>query len=107
MAKYELRFMFDFGSGVCIQSANDETNRKYGYPISSELLPVTQKLIDELNALIEKHDEALDWSCPQNGLVWGKAEQMRFTENDVKMFNKLCIELGGDYHVELFKDHLI
>lgn len=37
----------------------------------------------------------------------GKAERMRFTENVVKVFNKLCIELGGDYHVELFKDHLI
>ena len=95
--------MFDWGSGVCIWSVNDEANKKYGYPVSSESLPVTQELIDELNALIEKHDEALDWNCPQNGLVWDKAEQMKFAENTVKVFNKLCIELGDDYHVELFK----
>lgn len=107
MVKYELKFMFDFGSGVCIWSANGEANRKYGCPIPCEKLPVTQELMDELNTLIEKYDEAMDWSCPQNCLIWDKAEQMRFKENAVKAFNKLCIELGDAYHVELFKESLI
>lgn len=107
MAEYELKFMFDWGSGICVWSNNEAANRKYGYAVESESLPVSKELAEELNFLASKHDEALDWSCPQNDLLWSVEEKAEFITAAEKVYNRLCGELGSDYHVELMKEFLI
>ena len=33
MAKYEMKYMFDWGSGTCVWSTNDAAIDKYDYPV--------------------------------------------------------------------------
>ncbi len=43
MPNYKIKYMFDWGSGVCLWSSNDEAKEKFGdYPIEDlEKLPVS------------------------------------------------------------------
>lgn len=107
MAEYELKFMFDFGSGVCVWSNNEAANLKYGYAVESEKLPVSKKLAEELNYLIAKYDEAIDWNCPQNGLLWNKEEKEQFIKAAKNAYNRLCKELGTNYHLKIMNNFLI
>ena len=46
MPTYKLKYMFDWGSGVCLWSSNDKAKEKFGdYPIEEmEKLPVSAEL---------------------------------------------------------------
>ena len=50
MPKYKMRYMFDWGSGVCLWSNSNETIEKFGdYPIEDlENLPISDELVCEL-----------------------------------------------------------
>lgn len=107
MAEYELKFMFDWGSGVCVWSSNEAAHLKYDYAVKSEKLPISKELAEELNYLIEKHDEAMDWDCPQNGLLWNEEEKERFIQTAKNAYNRLCKELGANYHLKFMDNFLI
>ncbi len=62
--------MYDWGSGICLWSVNDAAREKYDYPIELDSLPLSDNLKNELEYLINKHDEALDWEYPPNPLLW-------------------------------------
>ena len=66
----KLRFMYDWGSGVCLWSANKAAEDKFGdYPITTSELPISQRLKEKLDQLIEMHDEALNWDDPASGCI--------------------------------------
>ena len=49
MEKYELKFMYDWGSGVCVWSVNAAAKAKFNnYPIKTTDLPISQKLANLL-----------------------------------------------------------
>ncbi|MCR5479442.1 MAG: hypothetical protein K6F27_06225 [Ruminococcus sp.] len=50
MPKYKMRYMFDWGSGVCFWSNSNETRVMFGdYPIEElEKLPISDDLVREL-----------------------------------------------------------
>lgn len=50
MPKYKMRYMFDWGSGVCFWSNSDEAREKFcDYPIEEfEKLPISDELVCEL-----------------------------------------------------------
>lgn len=99
MAKYEFRFMFDWGSGTCVWSANDAARKKFDYAVELSQLPISDELVDYLNKICDKHDEALDWDYPPNGLLWSEEEQNAFIKDARDGYEKLCKELGTGYHV--------
>lgn len=101
MAKYEMKFMFDFGSGCCIRSINKAAEDLYNYPVLAEQLPISSELKSVLQYLIDKYDEALDWSCPQNGLLWSAEQIQAFKVDAIAAYERLCAELGVDYKVVL------
>lgn len=107
MAKYKLKFMFDWGSGFCLWSINDAANKLYGYPVSTERLPISSALKDTLNELINKHDEALDWNCPQKDLLWSEEQIQSFKTAAVAAHDLLCTELGKEYDTVLWGKNLI
>ena len=107
MAKYEMKFMFDWGSGSCVWTTNEEAEKKYGYPVQTKNLPISNELKTKLEMLIEKHDEALDWDCPQNDLLWSDEQISLFENEAIEAYYKLCDELGHDYKIELWRDCLI
>ncbi len=52
--------------------------KKYDYPVETSLLPISDRLKEHLEVLIEKHDEALNWQEPQGELLWSKEQQLEF-----------------------------
>lgn len=89
MAKYVLKYMFDWCSGTCLWSVNKEAEEKFGYLIDLDEIPLSRNLRNELEYLIDKHDEALDWNCPSNPLLWSEQEQNDFIERAKKAFHRV------------------
>ena len=103
MEKYELKFMYDWGSGVCVWSVNDAAKAKFhDYPIETANLPISQELISLLNKLIVQHDTALNWDDPGGELLWDKTRQVLFKEEAKSAYERLCTELGPDYKISFF-----
>ncbi len=108
MPRYKLKYMFDFGSGVCLWSGDQVTEGFFhDYPIVLEKLPISDEIKAELERLILWHDEALDWSNPGGPLLWDEKQIGIFSEAAEKCYYRLCEELGSDFDVELSKQHLI
>jgi len=102
MAIYKMRFMFDWGSGVCLWSANQATEEKFGdYPIFASQLSISDELKNELEHLIKLHDEALNWDEPNGDLLWDDNQIEKFLEDAQIAYNRLCMELSEDYEIEL------
>ncbi len=59
MAKYALKYMYDWGSGICLWSVNDAAREKYDYPIELDSLPLSDNLKNELE---NKHIIGLSWN---------------------------------------------
>lgn len=100
---YQMKFMFDWGSGCCVWTTNDAARNLYGgYPVLTEQLPVSAQLKAALDRLIDKHDEALDWDYPPNALLWNEAQVEAFEAEAIAAYKQLCIELGEEYEVVLW-----
>ena len=101
--------MFDWGSGVCLWSSNDEAKEKFGdYPIEDlEKLPVSAELRRELGYLITEHDKALDWDDPGGDLLWNDQQIADFKLRAAQAYERLVRELGNDFEVELKENGLI
>ena len=103
MAQYKLKFMFDWGSGVCVWSADLATEEHLGsYPIETSHLPISRELVNLLNELIILYDTALNWDDPRSALLWDKTQQILFEEKANFAYKQLCVELGSDYEVSLY-----
>ena len=103
---YKLRFMFDWGSGVCLWSANEDSLDKFGdYPVTTDVLPVSQAMKAELEHLIDWHDEALNWDDPACDLLWSDSQIQEFMTAAQKSYMALCDALGAEYEIE-FYDHI-
>ncbi|MDO4156604.1 MAG: hypothetical protein Q4D37_07485 [Oscillospiraceae bacterium] len=108
MAIYELKYMFDWGSGTCVWTSNEASRNLFvHYPVRIEQLPISKVLKDELKQLIEEHDKALDWDCPSNGFVWSEERQKQFISEAIFAYKRLCLELGMEYHVEMNDNWLL
>lgn len=101
---YKLKFMFDWGSGVCLWSINQAAEEKFGgYPVSTDDLPVSQELKDNMEYLIDKHDEALNWNDPAGDMLWGETQIQEFMIAAKKVYQMLCDELSADYEIEFYE----
>ena len=98
---YQLKFMFDWGSGVCLWSTNKNAEEKFGdYPVGATELPVSQEIKDEIEALIERHDEAFNWDNPSGSLLWDDNQIQEFLAQAKEIYLTLCNELGEEYEIE-------
>lgn len=100
---YEMKFMFDWGSGTCLWSANDAAIERYNYPVDLLKLPLSGELLKRLEVLVNRHDEALDWDDPAGDLLWNEDQQKEFTKEALKAYREVCLELGPKYHIVTFK----
>lgn len=69
MAKYKMKYMFDFASGICVWSVNTAAREKCGYPVKADALPISNELVHILQELIARYDTALNWADPASGLL--------------------------------------
>ena len=109
MPNYKIKYMFDWGSGVCLWSSNDEAKEKFGdYPIEDlEKLPVSAELRRELEHLITEHDKALNWDDPGGDLLWNDQQIADFKQRAAQAYEQLVRELGSDFEVEFKENWLI
>ena len=93
MKKYEMKYMFDWGSGTCLWSVNDATIHEFDYAVSIEQMPVSNDLRKFLYELISRHDEALNWENPAGDLLWSDVEQDIYIRDAQTGYKRLCEEL--------------
>lgn len=97
---YELRFMFDPGSGVCLWAANDKARERYGYPIDHWQLPLPENTRRWLSYLIAWYDTSIDWAYPSDSDdVWSIEESNRFREAADKGIALVREGLGAEYAI--------
>lgn len=65
MAKYILKYWFEHG-GTCLWSVNDLAKSNFNYAITTEKLPISKPLIEELYSLEEEYHGYLVWKYPPN-----------------------------------------
>ena len=53
--KFEMKYMFDFASGVCVWSVNMAARERYGYPVKAEALPISNELVYTLQEIGRAH----------------------------------------------------
>ena len=94
-----MKYMFDWGSGVCLWSTNEAAVKKYDYSVETSVLPISDRLNERLEPLIEKHDEALNWQEPQGELLWSKEQEQGFIEEAHQAYEEVVRELGPDVDV--------
>jgi len=96
--KYKLKFWFEH-SGFCIWATNNVAIEKYGYCITNSKLPISDKLINELNALKEEYHSYLDWNVPQNPSPWTEEHKCDFVSRANAVYEEIKAELGSDFEI--------
>lgn len=97
-SRYIIRYWFDWQAG-CFWSANDETRERFGYPIVPEALPLSTETIKRVYALMDWHDQALNWDYPPDPGPWRQDECDRFNQAAKELLETVCKELGEDFEV--------
>jgi hypothetical protein len=64
MAIYELRYFFDYGSGICLWSSNEVANKRFGYPVELEDLGLPSDVENLAIDLLRRFDMSFNWDDP-------------------------------------------
>lgn len=94
-----LRFFFDPGSGVCLWSGNDAARERFGYPVESDLLPLSDETREEVERLIARYDESVDWRDPASEGPWTFEEKLQFAGDARRLLERLRRELGEECEI--------
>ena len=99
---YNLKFMFDWGSGICVWTDNEAARRIFNdYPIEADDLPISDELKETLNNLIDLYDTCLNREEPNGDILWNKNQTEDFLRVSRDAYVKLCEELGPEYDVKM------
>ena len=98
--KYQIKYQFDPGSGICLWSNNEASRLRYGYPINHWELNISENTKRYLQYLITWFDTSIDWSAPSDfDDYWSRDELDRFRLAAKKGLDMLRLELSGDYSI--------
>lgn len=95
---YIIRYWFEWGGG-CFWGANDAAQKRFGYFIVPEQLPLTENTIKRANELTEWHDQALNWEYPPDPGPWRQEECERFNQAAKDLLITIRQELGDHFEV--------
>jgi len=97
---YRLRFFFDYGSGVCLWTANDAARERFGdYPVLLADLPLPAETVRDGEDLLTWYDTSLDWDDPAGPSPWGDDEFAAFRAAARAFLTRLRDELGEAFEV--------
>jgi hypothetical protein len=88
---------FSAGSGTCLWSKNAPTHERFNYPIGIEALPLPKLLKEEIQQLVLRYDQFIDWSNPGGPSPWNKSEKDEFDAWVERVILRLREELGDDF----------
>ena len=100
MAKYSFKYWFEWGCFEnhcpCLWDSNGL--------VSLDVLPISLELKRFLCELGIEHDNALDWDCPSNPLLWSKEEKEALYKKAKEGYHRLQEELGEEYEIIYCED---
>lgn len=64
-----LRFFFDAGSGVCLWAQDAEAKERFGYPVESRDLDISDDLRAQIEQLVTDYDDTFPWDDPGGGNI--------------------------------------
>lgn len=99
MDKFQLTFWFEHG-GYCIWGKNSDAKEKYGTAIKNDSLPISEKLVGDLNALEEEYATFLNWEIPLAPSLWTAEHKVDFVRRATIAYERLRNELGPEFEVE-------
>jgi len=99
LAKYKLKFWFEWGADTAFQTANDAARDQFGYIFQPELLPLSPETIERIHYFSEWHDTSLNWGYPPDPGPWRQEECDRFNKAATDLFEAVVRELGDDFEV--------
>lgn len=100
MVIYELRYSFDYGSGVCLWSSNEEANKRFGYPVELENLGLPSDVENLAIDLLRRFDMSLNWDDPLGPPVWSIEDRDRFDTDSQTLLQQLCEHLGKEFRIK-------
>ena len=99
MGTYELRYFFDYGSGICLWSSNEAARIRFGYPVDLDELGVPSSIKDLAYNLMQRFDLSLDWADPSGSSVWSHQDCDGFAADSQTLLQRLREHLGGDFRI--------
>jgi hypothetical protein len=97
--KYQLRYFFDPGAGICLWSANDAARERFDYPVDASKLSLPENTWRRLLYLCRWYDTSIDWSYPPDPSPWDQAERQRFKAEAQRVLSLLRQELGPEFEI--------
>ncbi|WP_272991200.1 hypothetical protein [Spongiibacter tropicus] len=95
---YRIRLMFEWGGGS-LWCGNQAAARKFDVGPVEDKLPLSNTVLERLNALSQWHDTALNWEYPPDPGPWGPDEYAKFEAEALAFLSELQTELGPDFEV--------
>jgi hypothetical protein len=93
------RFFFDAGSGGALWMASEQEWQRWGQPVDLARLPISAQLRDEVEQLVERYDQSLNWDSPADPGPWRQPEYESFNEAARRALTRLRLELGPEWEV--------
>jgi hypothetical protein len=99
MVRYDLRYFFDAGSGVCLWAGNEQALERFGYAIEAASLGLPDALVAEADRLLTTFDASYDWNDPAGPSPQSESTRLQFVEDAGRFLDSLRNCLGPDYLV--------
>ena len=99
MAKYKLKYWFEWGCETPFWPNDNYTFDELGTPIYLDKLPLSENLKKDLEELCEIHNSVLDWSDPTSESLWTDNQKVSFDNKAKSLFNEALDELGDNYEL--------
>jgi len=95
----QLRYHFEFGSGVCFWCANEAAYQYFlDYPVTSSQLPVSKTLQKRIDFLLSWYDTFLDWDNAPALSQWSN-EANRFCRAAQEVLQLIRQQLGANFEI--------
>jgi hypothetical protein len=97
--RYRLRYLFDFGSGVCLWSDNDAARDRFGYPVDLKALPLSETVRRRAFFVLAWFDTFMDWDNAPAPSRWQPLEVEPFKVAAQELLGLLRDQLGLDFEI--------
>lgn len=95
---FSIRLMFEWGGGS-LWCGNDAALKEFDVGPIEDKLPLSNAMLERLNALSQWHDTALNWDYPPDLGPWGPDECEKFETEVLTFLSDLQTELGPEFEI--------
>lgn len=93
------RYYFEPGSGNCLWPDDEEAIQTYDYTVELEDLPLSEETIAMGRQVMNRFDNAQDWTHFTNPLAYSEEEKRGIKDDSDRFFARVVAELGPGYEI--------